>query len=393
MIYPFIFFVNSFLKINTCFTLVEFKGAITGGTISGGTITGTEIKGGSININDNFIVESNGATTIKQNCSIGGYINQGVGFINLGIFGIKYYSSSVSQKAFSLITSFWEVERVAEGRYRIYFHEDWVYCAESPLKYMFENYPPSAYRSGIDFNTYYDYFVQAVPIFACDTYYSSYSETKDDMRYTYDGVSLKNPVFTQTIRCGYVNSAYVGITGGQSFSENYGFTWTTSPNGKDSLAIDIVFTDNQCDELIDPGYAVFNLNIYFMPDLSLQYKYSTDVLPFGLWTPKSFETKMADFIKKNGTYRCVSCEFHIRLASGSYIKVSENEKIYYSLITINNITYNVFSFGNAINTNVVTSSLDDNSKLITHRLLITSTGGTYLDKNIQLQQSICFKKV
>lgn len=365
---------------------------ISGTTITGGTVNGTEIKGGSININDNFTVNADGSTEIKQNCSVGGFLNQGVGSVNLGLFGISYYNSSMSIRGLSLSTDYWEAERLAKGRYRLYFHENWIYSPESPLKYMFENYPPEAYQQGIDFNTYYKYLIQAVPVFASDTYYSGRSETKNNITYQFNGISMRNPIFTQAIRAKYINEPAIGIIDGSSFSENFGFIWGTSPKGIDSLSIDIVFTDNQNDSLIDPGYAIFDLNVYYRP---YTRSYNTAVLPFGVWSAKSFETQTKELIEKNGnSYRQTALSFPIRIAGGSYITVPKGTVIYYLKKTIGSDTYNIFGFGVSLwnfSDEIITSSISDDKKLTQYKILITSKNGTFLNNSIQLKNSLCFQ--
>ena len=77
-----------------------FSGSLSGATISGGTISGSELTGGSININDNFIVDSDG------NVSLNGSIVWGTGSSpTQAVYGRSNYTKPANNTSWSSFPS------------------------------------------------------------------------------------------------------------------------------------------------------------------------------------------------------------------------------------------------------------------------------------------------
>jgi hypothetical protein len=181
---------------------------ISGSTISGGTVSGSEISGGSININDNFIVDSEGNLTANKG-TFSGLIKQGCKFYIATRLTITYNGTDWTCKASnSLYTKFF---RGAKG----------IFILELPL---------------VDFQ-------KGIP--RVITHYCS------DKKKTSSYGPLVDYVIDNTYAPGGSDPAYqincrsgLNVSAGDPTMFNY---------------LPLYFTDNNNDGFIDPVYAILTL--------------------------------------------------------------------------------------------------------------------------------------
>lgn len=246
---------------------------ISGTTISGGTVNGTEIKGGSININDNFTVDSEGnliakAGSFEKNCVFKGYTNQGIPTATFGFLHFRYRDSAVKilEENFPLYNgeSVFSITRDSTGIYSCSVRADRLLSNDdNPLGLMIKDFPMKSSSSLEIASPYenifktdgYQYVVIPNVIYASDkpVQYTSESRTAADTTPAKDSYVGYDIRYHLNVHCAasIKDNTKAPIFWGDGYS-NYGVVANSWLFGIPYFTWKLYFTDYNNDQLVDP---------------------------------------------------------------------------------------------------------------------------------------------